>query len=82
MSSGGDTAKRRGKPSQYRGGEIMSQGSRTERVTAAVTPDEKRRIYAVARHAEKDVSNLLRLKPIRRILAEFEQLPDEAKRAA
>lgn len=60
----------------------MSQESRTERISAAVTREEKRRIYAVARHSNKDVSNLLRVKPIRRILAAWEKLPPEVKRAA
>jgi hypothetical protein len=62
--------------------QAMSQASRTERVTAAVTPDEKARIKRVAELRGEDVSNLLRVKPIRRILEDYDRLPLDQRLAA
>lgn len=60
----------------------MPQESRTERISAAVSRLEKPRIAAVAKAMDKDVSNLLRVMPIDAILAEWDRLPPEQKRAA
>lgn len=52
-------------------------GSKTERVSAAVTPEEQRRIKVVAGLRDTDVSNLLRDMSITAILAEFRRAQGE-----
>lgn len=54
--------------------------SKTERVSAAVTPEEKRRLHLIADLRESDVSNQLRVHSINDLLeaARRAELPEAA----
>ena len=55
--------------------------SKTERVSAAVTPEEKRRLHLIARLRDSDVSNQLREHSITDLLQAYEMAKGEGAAA-
>lgn len=54
-------------------GTVLTQESRSERVTLAVSPTEKRAVRGLASFEGLDESALLRIKTIAQIMEEFER---------